>query len=174
MIRVARDIKAGCTLQRPSAAGGGFTLTELLITATVIVISATVVVPYMSDSDSSVAIAGARTLAADLQYAQDNAIATQKDVYVSFDANNEWYVLYNESGALIHPITNNAYITDFAGDRELSRLDIVSAFGAIRWVSFDPTGAPSHGGTVLLRAGDNEYNVTVSAVTGTVDVTCND
>jgi len=174
MIRANRDNATGRGGRRRNATAGGFTLTELLITAMVVVISAVVVVPYVSDSDSSVAVAGARMLAADLQYAQDHAIATQRDVSVGFDTFNEFYILGNQSGALFHPITNEVYIQDFRADARLSRLDIVSAFGGMGWVAFDPTGAPSHGGAVVLRAGKNEYIVTVSAVTGTVDVTRGD
>jgi hypothetical protein len=63
------------------------------------------------------------------------------------------------------------YTIDFATDRDLSRLDIVSAFGGIGSVTFDPTGDPSGGGTVVLQAGDQTYRVMVDAVTGTVTVT---
>ncbi|MDP6544725.1 MAG: GspH/FimT family pseudopilin [Phycisphaerae bacterium] len=149
---------------------GGFTLTEVLMTVIVIVIAATVVVPLLGSSDYSVTVAGARRVASDLQYAQDMAIATQKDITVGFDVNRESYWLSNESGVLIHPITNNAYTTDFRVDKELSQLDIVTVSGG-GLVTFDPIGVPNRQCNIVLRAGRNTFNVTVSSVTGTVSVT---
>lgn len=140
---------------------------EVLIMALVLVISAAVVVPYLSSGDYSVARAGARRLVSDMQYAQDAAIATQKDITVTFDIDGESYSLSNESGVLIHPISNNEYTTDFTVDNELSQLDIVTVFGGGS-VTFDPTGVPNLGGEVVLRAGGSTFKVTVSSITGTV------
>ena len=165
----------------PAVSAGGFSLAEVLITVMVIAISATVVVPLLGSGDYSIARAGARRVASDLQYAQDTAIATQKDITVTFDVDRESYWLSNESGVLIHPITSNAYTADFTVDKELSRLDIVKASGGgIEVVSgsvsvtFDPTGVPNREGTVVLRAGGSTFNVTVSSITGTVSVTAGD
>ena len=156
---------------------GGFTLVEVLMMTAVIVIGSAVVIPYLGSTDYSVARAGARRLASDLQYAQDAAIATQTDVTVTFDLDNESYSLSNESGALIHPITNSAYATDFTVDTELSQLDIEKVSGGGSElvsgncaVTFDVTGVPSTDGTVVLRSGDSRFYVTVSAITGTVSV----
>jgi type II secretory pathway pseudopilin PulG len=144
---------------------------EVVAVALVIAIIAAVVVPYLAGANDSAAMAGARMVASDLQYAQDAAIVTQTNVTVTFDVGDESYSLSNQSGALIHPITKNVYTIDFATDRDLSGLDIVSAFGGIGSVTFDPTGDPSAGGTVVLQAGDQTYRVMVDAVTGTVTVT---
>ena len=172
MTSVARD-NLGVIAPRRPVTGGGFSLVEVLIMAMVIVIGSAVVVPLLGSGNYSVARAGARRVASDLQYAQDTAIATQKDITVTFDVDNESYLLSNESGALIHPITNNAYATDFRVEKELSHLDIVSVSGGGS-VTFDPGGVPSAGGTVTLRAGDSEFYVTVSLVTGTVSVAAED
>jgi len=159
--------------RRAMVTGGGFSLVEVLIMVLVIGISAMVVVPLLGSGDYSIARAGARRVASDLQYAQDTAIATQKDITVTFDVDNETYLLSNESGVLIHPITGNAYTTDFTVDNELSQLDIVTASGGGS-IMFDPTGTPSATGTVVLRAGVSTFNVTVSAITGTVSVTADE
>ena len=148
----------------------GYSLVELLTVVMVITISGAVVVPYILGADDSAALAGARMLASDLQYAQDSAIATQADVTVAFDVLNESYTLSNQSGALIHPITKNTYTTDFTADGNLAGLNIVSAFAGAGSVTFDPTGAPNRGGTIVLEAGDQTYHVTVSSVTGTVSI----
>jgi len=148
----------------------GYSLVELLTVVMVITISGAVVVPYILGADDSAALAGARMLASDLQYAQDSAIAMQTDVTVAVDVSNESYMLSNQSGALIHPITKNTYATDFTADGNLDGLDIVSAFAGAGSVTFDPTGAPNRGGTIVLEAGDQTYHVTVSSVTGTVSI----
>jgi Tfp pilus assembly protein FimT len=148
---------------------GGFSLTELLIMMTVMVIIVAVAIPLMGSSNYSVARAAARRVASDLQYAQDTAIATQKDITVAFDVDSESYSLSNESGALIHPITNNAYAIDFRTQKELSHLDIVSMFGGGS-VTFDSAGIPDVGGMLTLRAGGSTFYVTVSPITGTVSV----
>jgi Tfp pilus assembly protein FimT len=155
--------------RRAAVTAGGFSLTEILIVVIVIVIAATVVVPLLGSSDYSVTVAGARRVASDLQYAQDTAVATQKDITVTFDINRETYWLSNASGVLIHPITSNEYTTDFKVDKELSQLDIVSVSGGGS-VTFDPTGVPNLRCEVVLRAGGSTFNVTVSTVTGTVSV----
>jgi len=168
MTNATRDNTA-VVARRSTVTAGGFSLTEVLIMVLVIVIAATVVIPLLSSSDYSVTVAAARRVSSDLQYAQDMAIATQKDITVTFDINRESYWLSNESGVLIHPITSNAYTTDFTVDKELSQMDIVTVSGGGS-VTFDPTGAPNVLCVMVLRAGRSTFNVTVSAVTGTVSV----
>jgi Tfp pilus assembly protein FimT len=160
---------------------GGFSLAEVLIMVLVMGITATVVIPILSTSDHSIVTGGARRMASDIQYAQDTAIATQKDITITFDLNRETYWLSNESGVLIHPISSNAYAIDFTVDKELSQLDIaeVSRGGSavvsgVYSITFDPGGVPDTGGTVVLRAGDSRFGVTVSSITGTVTVAVNE
>ena len=155
--------------RRAVVTAGGFSLTEILIVVIVIVIAGTIVIPLLGSSNYSVTVAGARRVASDLQYAQDTAVATQKDITVTFDINRETYWLSNASGVLIHPISNNAYTTDFRVDKELSQLDIATVAGGGS-VTFDPTGVPNVRCVVVLRAGGSTFNVTVSSVTGTVSV----
>ena len=180
MISATRDNSA-VARRWAVVAAGGFSLAEVLIMVLVIGIAAGVVVPLLGSSDYSVARAAARRVASDLQYAQNTAIATQKDITVTFDVDGESYWLSNESGVLIHPITNNGYRTDFTVDKELSQLDIVKVVGGgveivfgSASVTFDPTGIPNIGGTVVLRAGGSTFNVTVSSLTGTVSVTADE
>ena len=151
------------------SAAGGFSLTELLVTTMILIIAMAIVVPLLGSSSYSVSRAGARRLASDMQYAQDYAISSQKDVTVSFDLADESYSLSNESGVLIHPISNNAYEISFSSISELANLDIVSTAGGGS-VTFDTGGVPDVGETITLRAADSLFYVKVSAVTGTVSV----
>jgi len=150
-------------------ARSGFSLVELLVTTMVLIIAMAIVVPLLGSSSYSVSRAGARRIASDMQYAQDYAIATQKDVTVSFDVAGESYSLSNESGVLIHPITNSDYEISFSSISELANLDIVSTAGGGS-VTFDTGGVPDVGETITLRAADSLFYVKVSAVTGTVSV----
>ena len=77
------------------SAAGGFSLTELLVTTMILIIAMAIVVPLLGSSSYSVSRAGARRLASDMQYAQDYAISSQKDVTVSFDLADESYSLSN-------------------------------------------------------------------------------
>ncbi|MCP4376760.1 MAG: hypothetical protein GY794_11370 [bacterium] len=159
----------------------GFTVAEVLIMVLVIGILAAVIIPVLSTGDYSVVTGGARRMASDLQYAQDTAIVTQKDITVTFNLNTESYGLSNESGVLIHPITKEEYAIDFTADDELSQLNIAeSSLGGTTVntgtcsITFDSSGVPSVGGTVVLSAGDTSFGVTVSSVTGTVTVAVNE
>ena len=63
----------------------GFTLIEILVTVTILAIAATVAIPYISSSFADLKLsAAARAVLADLLYAQSQAIATQKNVYLIF------------------------------------------------------------------------------------------
>lgn len=168
MTNVTRD-NTVVVWRRAVVTAGGFSLVEVLIMVLVIGIAATVVVPLIGSTDYSITRAGARRVASDMQYAQDTAIATQKDITVTFDVDSESYWLSNESGMLIHPISNNAYTTDFRVDKELSRLDIVTVSGGGS-VTFDPTGVPNLRCVVVLRSGASTFSITVSSLTGTVSV----
>ena len=161
--------KKSVSLRMSGGKASGFSLVELLVTAMVLIIAMAIVVPLLGSSTYSVSRAGARRMASDLQYAQDQAIVTQKDVTVHFDVNSESYWLSNESGVLIHPITNSDYKITFSGIKELSYLDIVSTSGGAS-VTFDTGGVPDIGQSITLRAGDSRFFVNVSAVTGTVSV----
>jgi Tfp pilus assembly protein FimT len=172
MTRATRDNLPLLTPRR-SMIASGFSLVEVLIMSVVLVIASAVVVPLMGSGNYSVARAGARRLASDFQYAQDTAISTQKDITVTFDIDAESYLLSNESGPLIHPITNSEYTTDFGDEEGLAQLDIVKFSGGGS-VTFDSSGVPNQSGTVTLRAGESSFYVTVSSITGMVTVTADD
>ncbi|MBT3202011.1 MAG: hypothetical protein HN350_19085 [Phycisphaerales bacterium] len=166
---------------RRRVVAAGFTLAEVLIMVMVIIIAGSIVIPYLGSSNYSVARAGARRMASDLQYAQETAISTQKDITVTFDLDNETYWLSNESGVLIHPITSSKYATNYKAVGELSHLKIatliangVKIASGRGSVTFDSSGVPDVSGTVVLQAGESTFYVTLSAVTGTVTVAAED
>jgi prepilin-type N-terminal cleavage/methylation domain-containing protein len=152
-----------------SARGRGFTLTELLIVVMLIAVLAAVAIPMALDTDDIQASAAARKITGDLQYAQNQAIATQTPITVTFSASGDSYQLSNASGILVHPINKSSYVVSFSTQRELSRVDVLSAdFGGTSAVTFDEMGAPGAGGSVAIQAGARTLTLNVADVTGLV------
>lgn len=152
---------------RSSPHESGFTLVEMLVVLMVVAIAAAIVLPNAVGSRDMDAIAAARTLSVDLQYAQNHAITYQKPVTVTFTPASETYTLTNQSGALNHPITKSAYTVNLAGQE----VDLVGAnFNNKTVVVFDELGAPDNAGTVTLQAGSYVYRVDVAVATGKISV----
>lgn len=132
-------------------------------------IIAAVVIPNVIRTSAFQAVSAARLLTTDLQYAQNLAITSQVPVTVTFNTNAERYTLSNAGGTLVHPITKDTYIVDFASQSGFRDVDIVSAdFNGAAQVTFDEMGAPNQAGTVVLQAGSHRYTITVTAITGKV------
>ena len=149
-----------------------FTLLELMVVVMILAIVAAVAVPMAVGTGDMQVISAARMMSADLQYAQNTAITTQRPITVAFDTSAESYSLSNASGALIHPITKEAFTVNFMSREGFNALDVVSAdFGENLSVTFDELGAPDSAGTVILRAGPHVYQVSVATATGKVTVT---
>src|SRR5690349_20053776 len=92
----------------------GFTLVEILAVVVILGIASAIIVPNMGTRDDMRATAAARTLVADLIYAQNQAISSGKWVYVKFDtANNKYTLLSTASSggdvALTNPVTQTTY-----------------------------------------------------------------
>jgi hypothetical protein len=115
------------------------------------------------------ALSASRIIVADLQYAQNAAITSQKPTTVEFVAGTTRYKLYNASGALKHPMTNHDYNVDLT-QSDLKRLaPLTAVFGTNSLkVLFDELGSPDNGGYVDVKAGPDTFRINVAAVTGTV------
>jgi Tfp pilus assembly protein FimT len=116
------------------------------------------------------AVAAARMIVSDLQYAQNEAIAGQTPVTITYDVGAEAYTLSNASGVLIHPITEEDYVVDFSSDSRFNEVDIVSASFAGDWLSFDEIGAPDESGSITLQAGPHAMRIDVAYATGAVTI----
>src|SRR5438132_3939719 len=96
----------------------GFTLVEILAVIVILGIASAIIIPQMGTRDDMRAAAAARTLVADLIYAQNQAITSGKMVYVKFDVANNRYTLLstaNSGGdvALNNPLTQTTYSQQF-------------------------------------------------------------
>jgi len=96
----------------------GFTLVEILAVLVIIGIASAIVLPSLGSRDDLKTAAAARVLVADLIYAQNQAIATQKTVYVKFVAANNCYRVLTAAASsgdtvMSHPMTLQPYATVF-------------------------------------------------------------
>jgi len=156
----------------------GFTLIEILMVIVILGIAAIAVVPQMSSGADFQATSAARAIAVDLQYAQNQAIATQKRVRVLFDVDaNTYFLLYYDpvtdtNTPIRHPINKGSYVVSFSNMRDYPNLKLVAAsFGTDPFVEFDAIGAPVSPGGVRVQSGSASYSIVVTAITGKVTVT---
>src|SRR4051794_21797394 len=99
---------------------GGFTLVEILAVVVILGIASAIIIPQMGSRDDMRTTAAARTLVADLIYAQNQAISSGRMVYIKFDTANNKYTLLstaNSGGdvAINNPITQTTYTQLFNG-----------------------------------------------------------
>jgi prepilin-type N-terminal cleavage/methylation domain-containing protein len=166
-----------------------FTLIEILIVVVILGIAAAVVIPQISSRDDLKAAAAARSVMADLVYAQNRAISTQKMVFVEFDATNQRYQLFSSLSpkvSLTHPLNKTDYLIAFgtSGTNGLEDAKLVGAnFDGQKVIGFDEMGSPysvdaatgtptaMSTGTVDVKAGNGKtLRVSVEAYTAELTV----
>lgn len=176
---------------------GGFTLAEILAVVVILGIASAIIIPQIGTRDDMRVKAAARTLIADLIYAQNLAISTGQTVYVRFDvAGNSYSLLTSPASAkakkgdpVSHPITQSDYVTAFgATHRGWEQVSIKSAvmngvdvnFRPEFTVGFDEIGSPQvwcydldqkndlNDGTIILQAGQFTNTITITPATGEI------
>ena len=155
----------------------GYTLVEVLIIVAILGIAAAIIVPNMLAAGSLGVQAAARIIISDILFAQNDAIAQQRNRKVVFDPASESYWLTDENDAVLSVNwkggTTNNYITDFTTDSRFQGVVIVSAsFGgaAPQTLEFAALGGPLNGGTVEIEFQGRRYRITVASFTGRVTV----
>jgi prepilin-type N-terminal cleavage/methylation domain-containing protein len=159
------------TTRRPS----GYTLVEVLIVVAIVGIASAVVVPNMLAAGTLGVQAAARIIIADMLFAQNDAIAQQRNRRVVFDTDNESYSLIDDAGVVLTAQWKSGsasnYIVDFTSDTRFQGVVIVSAdFGGTPTLEFDALGGPLSGGTVEIEFQGTRYRITVASFTGRVTV----
>lgn len=167
-----------------SSSARGFTLIEILVVVVILGIASAVILPQMTSRDDQRVAAAARTLMADLLYAQSRSIAYQTRHYVQFNtATNSWQVMVDSGGSpgavITHPVNGVPYVIT-VGTGTLAKVNLNSvSFDGNTTVSFDPMGVPyswSAGGgnlaltagSVVFKAGVNQLTVAVAPYSGEI------
>jgi prepilin-type N-terminal cleavage/methylation domain-containing protein len=171
----------------------GFTMIEMMVTVLVLSIAAAIVGVGLGAGNVSYAQteSAARQVMADLIYAQNRAIATQQDVYVTFNTASstqngvaaDTYALCSAlpSTFLTNPMTQSNYTNSWSGKTwSISSV----AFGGQKQIYFDelgtpwecdsvggsPTALPAGGGTVTVSNGSYSATITIQPSTGDITV----
>ena len=162
----------------------GFTLIEILMVVVILGIASAVILPEMSSRDDQRCASAARTLMADLLYAQNRSIAYQTRHYVQFNiATNTWQVMVDSGGSpgsvITNPISGMPY-ANTVGTGALSKVSLNSVnFDGNTTISFDQMGVPYSwsaaggnvamiSGSIVFKAGTNQMTVQVSPYSGEI------
>lgn len=162
----------------------GFTLIEMLMTVAIAAIVAAVLLPLISSVDTFGLPYAAQMLATDLEYAQAEAIRTQRTVRVDFNVDSETYdVYFADTGVrLTHPLTGGDMTIDIRDVTDQPDLDIVSATvdGSSASFAFSPTGEPvgatdgetiSGARSIVLGLDSRSVMIEIVPIVGTVRIT---
>ena len=153
--------------RQPGRTRHGFTLVEILVVLIIIGIASAVVVPSLGTHNDQNVASAARTVVADLIFAQNRAILNQGFRYVNFSTTNQNYAILTTAPNITpavyeqNPVTLQNYITSFGssappGAMQSVLLQAVSADG-MACLAFDELGQPyscdpSTGITTMLAA----------------------
>lgn len=175
-----------------SGVGRGYTLLELMIVVVLLGITATMVIPNIRGSEPLRVQTAVRALAADIMYAQGDALAYQQRRAVVIDPATNSYWIAEVTGDTLDYDTNAMYRIDGPGQRFLVSVDemsrgaaqITSAdFDDLEMIIFDELGGPvagltsetpSSGGSVVVSGAGVQFTLRVEPYTGRVTVTKED
>lgn len=166
---------------------GGFTVIEIIVVVIIIGIAAMMAVPMLSSAASMQLRSAAYVVAADLEYAKNTAISTQRNYAVLFDPTNNRYEVKAWNGSsyeqVSHPVKKTPdYVVDFGADNRLDSVNITAAdFDGSSGVRFDylgsayaengsGSGAALTSGTVTLQAAGETKSISVTPVTGYITI----
>lgn len=167
----------------------GFTLVEILCVVVILGIASAIIIPQLGSRDDLVVSSAARVVMADLIYAQNRAISTQRRQYVDFES--QTYTLKSREldsdplVAITHPVTKGTYsITLNSTAAGMANVTVTSAaFGGFPVLGFDELGSPFSydsstntstplvaSGTVVLTVGAASLTISVEPYTGEITV----
>jgi prepilin-type N-terminal cleavage/methylation domain-containing protein len=175
------------TLPRSTGRGNkkprGFTLIEILMVVVILGIMSAVILPQLGTRDDLKVASAARTLMADLLYAQSRAVAMQKMQYVIFDTANKKYDVcdvMSPQHIIANPVTGAQYEQVF-GVAPLDNVTFSSvSFDGQTVLAFDSLGTPYSynggvlsalgSGSVVLKCRTNQLTVSVQPYSGEIKV----
>ena len=181
---------------KQSNAKHGYTIIELIVTITVLIIASWILIPYATMGDASAGQSASRMAVSHMLTAQMDAIAEQgyRRVYFYPDGSG-WCVEIIEQGNLAAPFDSNTAnfaelktesqgqdgfaIMNFKTDRRFQDISInnVSFDVGSESVIFDPAGgivasdgSPSTGGSFTLHSGEHSWDIALAPLTGKISV----
>ncbi|MGE5611625.1 MAG: Tfp pilus assembly protein FimT/FimU [Bacillota bacterium] len=178
---------------RPMSLRRGFTLAEILVVVVILGIAGGIIVPQIGTRDDRRAQAAARSLIADLIYAQNLAITSQDNHLVMFStsASPQRYMIVKSSDMSVvqHPMNRTPYIINFGanGTSAMKNITLVSANikgtsgSSYTTIGFDELGTPlarSSAGTtepmasgaIVVRCGQFSMEIDIEPFTGQISV----
>jgi len=164
-------------MRNPQHKKRGYTLIEILVTTAIMGLASAIVVPSLLAGGTMGVQAAARMIVADALYAQNDAIAQQRNRKVIFDVTNNRYRLTDESDQTLNVAWKGQgssaenYVVDFEQDSRFAGVELVRAeFGSTSELEFDDLGAPLQGGEIEITFNGQSYLITVASFTGRVTV----
>jgi len=149
----------------------GFTLIEILVVVIILGIAAAVIVPHIGSRSDLKATSAARLMMADLIYAQNRSISTQKWHYVQFNAATESYKVMDQmsptQAIITHPVDQSPFVVALgpAGPAPLRDVFIDTVnFDGQSVLAFDEMGTP--------YAYNPGTNVSTALTAGTITIKC--
>ena len=159
-----------------------FTLCELLILIVIIAVIGVLSVPYVTEAAESKLSSAASMIAADIEYARNQAIMNQETFVVVFgtDGGRYTYAVCDQQNAIQHPLKDNTpFEINFKNDTRFRKITVAADFDSLAAITFDYMGSPFGGlqcdelledGTVTLKLDDVSVVVSVEPITGFVTV----
>jgi len=154
----------------------GVTLLELLMVMIIVGILSAAAIPRLRGLETAKVSAAAKALAADLRYVQQYAMSRHLRARVVFNLANKSYYAQEENATnstlwvnMKSPFTRANMTLDFPRDPRYAGVNITSAsFGGQPSVTFNWTGSPVSGGSVVISFKNVGRTVTVENETGLV------
>jgi prepilin-type N-terminal cleavage/methylation domain-containing protein len=155
-----------------------YTLIEILIVVSILGIAAAMVIPAMGDTGVLRVQAAVRTIVADINLAQSEAVAHQQPRAIIFFPEENRYVVVEVRGGVADPeqfiISNQAFGAASMGDARIEDVDLAGGTVLI----FDEMGAPQlstnggvpQNGTIEVRGSGQVFKINIEGYTGRVGV----
>lgn len=159
-----------------------YTLVELLIVIVMLGIASALVVPSLATTNVLRIQAAVRTIVADINFAQSDALARQRGRAVMFDIPHNTYSIVEipANATTLDPVHNTIYTVDFTNSRKFDDARITSAvFDGTPNLIYDELGGPvtnpsastpGNGGTIVVTGSGSTFNIIVEPYTGRVTV----
>jgi hypothetical protein len=150
----------------------GISLLIVLATLTLIAAIATVVIPAVFRRGEITLDNAGRLLAREMRAAQGWATHHGHDVTIIFEATGDGYRVIDHLGQpIVRPDPPGPFERRYSSDAVFEGVRISAVdFGPERAVTFDAEGGVSRGGSVTVAFKDEQLTVSISAVTGSVEI----